>query len=202
MCEELSQLASILSEDDTNSYYMLFSPIKKWKMSLQIQKERQDLIERTNLINQQDEINTEEVLYRLDQISKYYVGSLLREKRYFIRSFMKIIMTALVKQFKINHQPLHQVAMRDQEFKTVEETTIEFKKAIHENLTERRGRHENIVMVLADLQMERLDSVQSEVKAEEYEHYSEKVMRWLFKPIATTSIFLLLYKLLQHEKVV
>jgi hypothetical protein len=65
-CEEISEVATFLNEDDLNPYWLLFNPLLKFRQHLRLTARRQEIISSSQFFPDGQHLNSDYFIYRLN----------------------------------------------------------------------------------------------------------------------------------------
>lgn len=187
--EELSEVATVLNEDDLNPYWLLLNPISKWKQGKLIDSMKDEIKRSTHFFLKHD-FNSNYFLYRLNLLEEYS-SELKREKLHTLSTkFINICQIALLKHLKVNAPTLFEVAIQQPSLKEIDDNKMPFLLELGQ-LQQRYKEQKKVVEgVYGTFKL----PGQQEPKKDEDEAYTtmkEKFIRAMVKPVSVTAVLLI-----------
>jgi hypothetical protein len=102
LCEELSEVATVLNEDDSNPFYVFLNPLMKWREHRKLTKAKHRLQAGSQFFNSNEEINQDYLIYRLGQLENYVIELQKKPLLVYQRKFITICLIAMLKHFQAN----------------------------------------------------------------------------------------------------
>jgi hypothetical protein len=187
--EELSEVATVLNEDDLNPYWLLLNPISKWKQGKIIDSMKDEIKRTTNFFVKHD-FNTNYFLYRLNLLEEYS-SELTKERLHTLSTkFIKICQIALLKHLKINSPTLFEVVIQQPSLKEIDDNKVPFLLELGQLQQRYKDQNKVVEGVYGTFKL----PGEHEPKKEDDEGYTtikEKFIRAMVRPVSVTAVLLI-----------